>query len=62
MLQDAEQWCPNAEKVFVSPTGQVVDPETVQQEHVAQAGPDQLQTAGAALWPLLSANELAAIT
>ena len=44
VLQDAEQWCPNAEKVFVSPAGQVVDPETVQQELAAQA--DQSQPPG----------------
>ncbi|KAL3148049.1 hypothetical protein ABBQ38_014338 [Trebouxia sp. C0009 RCD-2024] len=38
MLQKAAAWCPNAEKVFVSPTGQIVDPHTVQQQ---PAGSDE---------------------
>lgn len=38
MLQKAVAWCPNAEKVFVSPTGRIVDPHAVQQQ---PAGSDE---------------------
>ncbi|KAL0051824.1 hypothetical protein WJX82_002704 [Trebouxia sp. C0006] len=35
VLQEASQWCPDAEKVFVSPTGQLVDPAAAQQQVAA---------------------------
>ena len=43
ILQRAAAWCPNAEKVFVSPTGQVVDPAAVQQQDL---GKDESQSQG----------------
>ena len=46
ILQKALTWCPNAEKVFVSPTGQVVDPATVQQQTSSDPGNDQSQAQG----------------
>ena len=46
ILQKAAAWCPNAEKVFVSPTGQVVDPEIVQQHVSSDAGQDDSQAQG----------------
>ncbi|KAA6423564.1 MAG: ATP-dependent RNA helicase [Trebouxia sp. A1-2] len=35
VLREASQWCPDAEKVFVSPTGQLVEPAAAQQQMVA---------------------------
>ena len=45
VLQRAEQWCPQAEKVFVNPTGQIVDPKSIQ-ESPAQAESAQNQQQG----------------
>ena len=35
VLQEASQWCPDAEKVFVNPTGQLVDPAAAQEQVAA---------------------------
>lgn len=48
ILQKAALWCPNAEKVFVSPTGQIVDPATVQQQASSDPGNDDGQAQGKA--------------
>ncbi len=51
VLQEASKWCPDAEKVFVSPTGQLVDPAAAQQQVTAPHvnGASQPQTLGKAL-------------
>ncbi len=51
VLQEASKWCPDAEKVFVSPTGQLVDPAAAQQQVTAPHvnGASQPQTPGKAL-------------
>ena len=50
VLQEASKWCPDAEKVFVSPTGQLVDPAAAQQQVAAPHanGASQPQTPGKA--------------
>ena len=51
VLQEASQWCPQAEKVFVSPTGQLVDPAAAQQQVAAPHanGASQPQAPGKAV-------------
>ena len=51
VLQEASQWCPDAEKVFVSPTGQLVDPAAAQQQVAAPHanGASQPQAPGKAV-------------
>ena len=47
VLQEASQWCPDAEKVFVSPTGQLVDPAAQQQQATdAAVSGEHSQTTG----------------
>ncbi len=57
VLQEASEWCPDAEKVFVSPTGQLVDPAAAAAQQQLAAphanGASQPQAAGKAVPELM---------